>query len=455
MKKLLLTTLILSAIFVSAQPFEKTYPYLTNVFTDDVEVNGNGFTLAGFGYVLNRVRLVLIHTNAIGDTLNVEYPDAVIPGTGTPNGLMITAGDGFHYVAVPNGETANLIKYSPAWTELWRIKNDSINRIQTFCETSDGNLLMSVITDKPYLTRIDTSGHILWQSEIPDGWLNPSTNSIVETNNEEILLGMYYPSSYPGGVTWNNTFYTFSSSGTLLGSATLSPDEGESCSAEITIPMEDYFVSICSFEALKPRLVNHQADGTILSQKEISLPFTSFRFQKMILNNKNELVAIGFGVNNPYSNSSIIYGMSAEGDSLWLNTRQYEQQFVMSNIALCPDGGYVVSGAYVNPDTDIYYPMLIKTDPWGGNSPLSIQILSAKSGFIVYPNPAVDRVVFESIEPLYEIISITDMSGRKIANIPTTGLKTVWNVAGLKPGVYFYKIENKGDIPTGKLIIGL
>jgi hypothetical protein len=236
----------------------------------------------------------------------------------------------------------------------------------------------------------------------------------------------------------------------------LDPDPDGNCTVSTTINYEDHFVSICSVYEGKTYLVHHQANGTILSQKEISLAFEPFGFQKMILNNSNELVTIGYGFNNnPDSSSSIIYGMSAEGDSLWMNIRQYEPEFVMSNIVLCSDGGYVISGAEVDPNTDIFHPMMIKTDPWGGSSPLNIETLTAKPDLSVYPNPAVNRVVFESTGPLHGIISIIDMSGRKIANIRTTGLKTEWQTDGLKPGMHFYKIENKGEIPTGKLIIGL
>jgi len=454
MKTQILLSLILLSMAVSAQPFEKTYPYLTNVFTDDVEVNENGFTLAGFGKVNNQVRLVLIHTDASGDTLHVEYPDAVIPGNGSPDGCMITTSYGCHYVAVPDGETANLIKFSPAWTEQWRIKNDSLNRIKAFCETSDGNLLVSGIPDGATLTKIDTNGRILWQSEIPNGWLYPATKSLLETRSGEILLGMYYPSSYPGGVSYNNTFYTFSSTGAMVGTATLSPDAQNTSIAGITIPLEDHFVSICSFKENKPRLVRHLSDGTILSQKELNLPFISYGFRKMILNNNNELVATGTGfTSNSAPASSFIYGMSTEGDSLWLNIRQYEQEFIPSNIVLCSDGGYIISGAEENSNTYTYHPKMIRTDPWGGNSPMAIGSKEQQDDLHVYPNPAVDKVVFESREPLSGTLLITDLSGRRISEQPVTGTKTAWFTGKTAPGIYLYCISGSDKTFTGRLVV--
>lgn len=454
MKLVFLPTLLLNVLLLHAQPFEKTYPYLTNVFTDDVEVNENGFTLAGFGSVNNKVRLVLIHTDAYGDTLRVEYPDAVLPGNGTPDGCMITTNDGCHYVAVPYGETANLIKFSPVWTEIWRIKNDSLNGIKAFCETSDGKLLVSGIPDGATLTKIDTSGNILWQSEIPNGWRYPSTKSLLETGSGEILLCMYYPSSYPGVVSYNNTFYTFSSTGAMVGTASLSPDAQHNCIVNITIPLEEQFVSICSYKENKPRLVRHLADGTILSQKELNLPFISYGFRKMILNNSNELVAIGTGfTSNSAPASSFIFGMSTEGDSLWLNIRQYEMQFVQSNLLLCSDGGYVISGAEEDSDTYTYHPKMIRTDPWGGNSPMDIASPEPQEGLIVYPNPAVDMIVFESREPLSGTLLITDLSGRRIAEQPVSGTNTTWFTGKTTPGIYLYRISCSGKTFTGRLVV--
>lgn len=455
MKKLLLTTLLLNVLPLQAQPFEKCYPSLNNLFTDDVEVNESGFTLAGFGYVNNQVRMALIHTDAMGDTLGVEYPETVVPGNGIPTSLMITTRDGCHYVAVANGETANLIKYAPGWTELWRVKNDSLNHIGAFCETSDDKLLVSGNPAGAALTKIDTSGRIQWQVELPEGWLYPSTESLLETGNGEILLGMYYPDSYPGGVTYNNTFYTLSATGTLLSTASLHPDPQNQCKAGITIKIEDHFASICSFSDDKPRLVLHQPDGSILTQKVIDLPFTMYSFRKMILNSSNELVAAGTAFNSATGLfSTIIYGMSTTGDSLWLSTREFENQFILSDLALCADGGYILCGVYeYKPATEEFCPMLIRTDPWGGNSPMDIVSPEPQEGLLVYPNPAVDKAVFESREPLKGTLLITDLSGRSIAELPFCGTKTVWFTGKTAPGIYLYKISSSGKTFTGKLVV--
>ena len=456
MKRLIFPILLLNVLLLHAQPFEKSYPSLNNLFADDVEVNENGFTLAGFGYVNNQVRMALIHTDANGDTLGVEYPEAVVPGTGIPTSLMITTRDGCHYVAVANGETANLIKYTPGWTELWRVKNDSLNHIGAFCETSDDKLLVSGNPNGAALTKIDTSGRILWQVELPDGWPNPATKSLLETESGEILLGLYYPGSYPGGIAYNNTFYTFSSTGTLLGTASLHPNPQDQCIAGITIKVEDHFASICSFHEDKPHLVLHQPDGIILSQKEIGLPFTMVSFRKMILNSSNELVAAGTAYNSVTGlYATLIYGMTPAGDSLWLNTRQSENQFILSDLALCADGGYILSGVYeYNPETEDFYPMLIRTDPWGGNSPLHTATPELSDGLHVYPNPAIENVNFvqtSASEP--GIITITDIAGKQVAAFPLNDEKIVWNTHGIQPGVYQYQLRSQHKNTGGKLMI--
>ncbi len=72
----------------------------------------------------------------------------------------------------------------------------------------------------------------------------------------------------------------------------------------------------------------------------------------------------------------------------------------------------------------------------------------------VYPNPAAGFVVFELDQPSPgRIITITDITGRTVAEIPANSVKVVWEPAGAKPGVYFYRLREPSGTTGGKLLI--
>ena len=74
----------------------------------------------------------------------------------------------------------------------------------------------------------------------------------------------------------------------------------------------------------------------------------------------------------------------------------------------------------------------------------------------VYPNPAVDYVIFEipsktgTVEALLEI---HDIFGRNQATKQITSAKTVLDLRQFKQGIYFYKMEFEGHHYSGKIIV--
>jgi hypothetical protein len=124
------------------------------------------------------------------------------------------------------------------------------------------------------------------------------------------------------------------------------------------------------------------------------------------------------------------------------------------------DGSYVIasniwdynSGQVECPTTNGSYQVwLIKvTDTtYVGTNHLPNETITFK----VYPNPANEYVVFESTTIKSGLISISDIYGRSVAQIPVTGEKTVWDVRGVAPGVYLYQINYGKSIISGKLLI--
>lgn len=77
-----------------------------------------------------------------------------------------------------------------------------------------------------------------------------------------------------------------------------------------------------------------------------------------------------------------------------------------------------------------------------------------KNPLLVYPSPAIDYVIFETVSNIQgAVITITDITGRPIVTLQLTGEKTVWQTAGVKPGVYLYRIRTSEGQSSGKLLI--
>ncbi len=150
-----------------------------------------------------------------------------------------------------------------------------------------------------------------------------------------------------------------------------------------------------------------------------------------------------------------MHAASIEGDSLW--TRQfpfpdYDKSWV-TDIKVAPDGGYLFS-TYHEANDNRVFPGLIKTDAMGNISGLGFEESVINEKVRVYPNPAAGFVVFELDQPSPgRIITITDITGRTVAEIPANSVKVVWEPAGAKPGVYFYRLREPSGTTGGKLLI--
>lgn len=80
-----------------------------------------------------------------------------------------------------------------------------------------------------------------------------------------------------------------------------------------------------------------------------------------------------------------------------------------------------------------------------------------------YPNPASDYVIFGIEPPLlaaYPLrdypdngIQIYNLMGQKVEEIQLKDPETIWNCTGVKPGVYFFKLNIGGKLSTGKVVV--
>lgn len=78
----------------------------------------------------------------------------------------------------------------------------------------------------------------------------------------------------------------------------------------------------------------------------------------------------------------------------------------------------------------------------------------AKNVARVYPNPANSYVIFDLQTKIpVGTITITDFTGRPVTSFPIAGEKTVWQMAGLNPGVYLFRMQTLEECTSGKLLI--
>ena len=169
----------------------------------------------------------------------------------------------------------------------------------------------------------------------------------------------------------------------------------------------------------------------------------------MVENQEGNLVSFG-----TEDNSFVLHCMTKEGGSLWTSIINNETDAVPMDMKLADDGGYVISTFHEGIDGKIY-PGLIKTDALGNINSLGLAESDLNQKVKIYPNPAAGYVVIELENTFHSSkITITDITGRFVATSFLTDKKTTLQTAGLKSGVYFYRIENNGKITTGKLFIG-
>lgn len=445
MKKAILILLLATGFAVGAQNFERTYPFFDEAYGDVVFAHDDGYTLAGLSLKSGKFSLFLIHTNMEGDTISTKHLDYGVRSLGLVR--AVTDNEDNHYISFFEADSANLVKFSSDWQEVWRKKFDFASRIYQMHLTTDDNLVVSATGTTTYLIKLDTAGNIIWQTDpVSVEYGIPEATSITETDSGEIIL--YTNTDFGFGYTYpNNTIRVYSNFGSLIDSGYVSPHLQYSCGIISSFPFEGHLLSLCYTGRGQSYLVHHEVNGTIIRQKEIVPSGIQPTLYKYVFNNNEEVIAIGNGSNNEL----IIHGMNSEGDSLWLRIRNYTEDNIPFSIALCNDGGYIISGGQkVN---GYNQPYLLKTDPWGGNSGLGTENNKIEDQFKVYPNPANNYVIFESQNKTTGVISVTDIYGRPVAEVLVNSEKTVWDIRGVLPGVYLYKGEMNKTTSSGKILI--
>ncbi len=86
-----------------------------------------------------------------------------------------------------------------------------------------------------------------------------------------------------------------------------------------------------------------------------------------------------------------------------------------------------------------------------------VKVISAAAQVVVYPNPTSGNAVLKTLfSDGYNNASVTisDISGRAVKQIPVTAEETIINTDNLTAGMYFYTVQNDGVmVANGKLVV--
>lgn len=456
MKNTLIIIFLALNFQVMAQNFEKNYPFWEEAGGDAILSYNDGYVLMGFGarsYQDNY--LFIIRTDLNGDTLWTKQLD--VGNTGISLGYISSyAKDnaGNIYLSPVGADSANLIKLSGDWDIIWMRKYDPEIEIMQIEISRDNNLFITGTNslNEHRLLKTDPDGNIIWQSvPLPHAsWQNALSYapSVLEMENDNIVLISVLSTMIESHAC---DIYYLTKEGDTISSNSF-PWVLSNAYAE-----GDELISIAHHENMgnweDNLLVKFQTDGTVLCNRPLNFGTKDVSINQLLRKPDKELVVVGTSqLEYPNGQEIILHGMSETGDSLWTSLPMSSYEIWPYDIALCNNGGYVVTG-YSGNSGGKYAPFLLKTDSLGIIGNVGIHEYNDNHAISVYPNPAFDYVVFENSKPLTGTIAITDITGRPVAEMPVSGQKTVWNTSEVAPGVYLYRIENNGNIQSGKALI--
>lgn len=147
----------------------------------------------------------------------------------------------------------------------------------------------------------------------------------------------------------------------------------------------------------------------------------------------------------PFSNTDIwLIRVDAHGDTLWTRTYGTTRYELAGNVALFPDGGFLITGR----DDDHVF--LMKTDSLG-YAPYPIvgiedPILDQPS-FTVFPNPASDLIQISCFDFRPMGGSVMNMLGKRVMQIPSEVFQNgnpsaLLSVGQLSDGIYWVELLN-------------
>jgi len=459
-KKVLTILLVTLGVMVNAQNFENSYPFWENSKGYEVIPGENGYTLIGYSGLPDGTNssLFFVGINLSGDTLWTKTIGFAAPMTYQ---CFEQDNNGNIYVAVNAVDTIDLIKLSPECDVLWYHQYDPDTYIDKIKLTSDNNLLLAIHPDSGLskdseihkICKADLNGNIIWESPTLSHYVgNYNAPSICELQNDSIaVICAMLDNTDPFSV-----IHYLTPTGEIISSSILPAYAGTT----YAIGNELQTIAFDPVYHNNSRILKFSTDGTIISSVLIDIPDKDAYFEQYIIKSDNTMVAIGT-LNNSIPSDSlvvkvILQGLDENSNKTWTSILGTPKNLYAHGFALCPDGGYAVSGEILIGPPD-NAPFLIKTNNQGIIDPNGIPESLRFNSVKVYPNPAGNstnsNIVFETPDANSGIITIIDMYGRVCASIAVNSEKTVWNIDNLKSGVYVYNYAGKFNAGCGKIVI--
>ena len=452
MKQKLTLLFLMLTFFANAQYFGKIYPYWNESSSDAVIAYDDGYAMLGYastGY--NDSYLFIIRTDLNGDTLWIKQIAGSMGSSNNYINAFTKDSDGNIYLAPRYAKTANLIKLSADFEVLWMRKFDPQIEIKDIIISKDNNLIFNGknALNEHRLYKADKGGNILWQSvALPHQ--HPQlrisyTPAILEMDDHSVVMASVLFTEFDIRVC---DIYHFTKDGDTIFFTNF-----EWILSDVIANGNELIGLVSNRGSIGLEgnlLVRFQPDGTILWSHPLNFAPQNISLYTFIQNPEGELIAVG-RADSGYGQDThvVLHGMSATGDSLWTSISMPSNDIWPYDISICSDGGYVVTGTTKLPMERVA-PFLLKTDARGT---LSVNKPNIGSEVSVYPNPAREKVAFETPNTKSGIITITDIFGRTIDEVMITGEKTIWNSGIAAPGTYFYQINDGKQVSSGKFLI--
>lgn len=454
MKRLFFTILVVFCSLGSfaQNTFMRMYnDFETDAWTDQVLVLTDGYVISGVCIKDNIYQLFLIKTNLNGDKQWIKYYDYGITEPGTLSASDKDAADNM-YFAFENSPSANLIKISPTGDVLWAVNFDGdIHQVQYLANNE--LLIASAFSNSINLKRVDpSSGALIVESVNITGTTPLMVTTMSLLSDDTIVLSV--STSDMGNPTSVSTLYNIPFTFDTVYSSQMQYTETIVHRAASVVNDEVISVGhIAQYATTDNRsyISGYTTSGDVEFARLITYPARQARLFKQVLNNQNQIIALGKYSTNDDPGKVLLRGMNINGDSLWTSLLLMNEPTVGYDLELANDGGYVVTGRTFIDQKDV--PVLIKTNTSGQMQPLGSKDIDHDNYITVYPNPATEQVVFEYPESTGGNIMITDITGHLCTVLKITGLRTIFNTTLLKPGLYFYTIKTSNSLSTGKVLI--
>ena len=427
---------------LTAQNFERAYPFYTEAFADAVFTQDDGY-LSAFASRKDKFYLSLIKTDLYGDTLWTKDHDLGLTSMGNTVGTQDSEGN--IYLTADMG-SQNLVKIDQNGNILW---SKYYQFTKQCLELNNGFLWMA--TYGCYLYKLDAAtGDSLWRSDPFGNTYNygiPTSLAFLDDGNIVITAHMYSLTIN----TPSTDFYKFDPNTNSITKFELDTDikfvirDSEGVGNEIWSIGNLFSYNNPTHNAY---FIRYSADGDIILLAEHIFDYYS-GFRKLLVKDNNEIVILGSAFyTNPSYYNTILYFMTAEGETNW-TTILGNEDHIPVDLQKASDGGYLI-GSAIKDQFDHVQPYLLKTDSLGLIT--SVSDLHPTFEFSIYPNPAHDYLTIESPGIISGTISLFNSYGQKCREIAINNERSTIAVQNLNKGIYFC-IINSGSAYSCKTII--